>query len=85
MISYDFTGQAERLFLKLPKDVRARIIRKIEHYLKQPNPLIFAKRIVGSPVASYRFQIGDYRVIFDWEGDNILITKVGHRREVYRG
>ena len=85
MIRYDFTRQAERMFLGLPRDIQRRILLKVEHYLAQPNPLAFAKRIVGSPVPSYRFQIGDYRVIFDWEADRILLTKVGHRRDVYRG
>lgn len=84
MIVYDFTPHAERMFLRLPKDIQERIILKVEHYLEQPNPLAFAKRIIGSPVASYRFQIGDYRVIFDWEINRILITKVGHRKEIYR-
>lgn len=84
MINYDFTRHAEQMFLKLPKDIQRRVIHKIEHYLKQPDPLVFAKHITGSPILSYRFQIGDYRVIFDWEKTGILITKVGHRREVYR-
>jgi len=84
MIDYDFTRQAERMFLNLPQNIQIRIIQKIEYYLSHPNPLVFAKRVVGSPVVSYRFQIGDYRVIFDWKDRSILITKVGHRREVYR-
>ncbi|MBL7130249.1 MAG: type II toxin-antitoxin system RelE/ParE family toxin [Candidatus Omnitrophica bacterium] len=84
MISYDFTKQAEKEFLKLPKDIQRRIIKKIESYLKQPNPLRFAKRLTGTVEPCFRFQIGDYRVIFDWEKDKILIIKVGHRREIYR-
>lgn len=84
MISYDFTRHAERMFLKLPPDIQKRILVKIEHYLSQPNPLVFAERIQGSPIPAYRFQIGVHRAIFDWEGDRILITKVGHRRDVYR-
>ena len=83
MILYDFTRSAEHAFLKLPKDVQIRIIRKVEDYLSRSNPLSFAKRISGSPVLSFRFQVGDYRIIFDWEKDRILIAKVGHRREVY--
>ena len=85
MIPYDFTHQAERMFLKLPGSVQQQIIHKLEHYLSQPNPLIFAKKIVGDPANSYRFHMGDYRVIFDWGYKSILIIKVGHRREVYRG
>lgn len=59
MTDYDFTHQAEKMFLKLPKDIQERIIHKIEHYLRTSNPLIFAKRIEDSPLATYRFQIGD--------------------------
>ena len=84
MISYDFTKTAEKEFLKLPKDVQHRIIKKVESYLNAPNPLAFAKRLRGDPLASYRFQIGDYRVAFDWENNSILITRAGHRREIYR-
>ena len=84
MTGYDFTGQAERQFLKLPKSLQRRILLKIEHYLRHPQPLLFAKPIGSGSPAAYRFRIGDYRVLFDWEGDHILITKVGHRRNVYR-
>jgi len=30
-------------------------------------------------------RIGDYRVIFDVEGDELVVLRVGHRREIYRG
>lgn len=84
MIAYDFTKYAEKEFLKLPKDIRRRIIKKVEFYLRSPNPLFFARHLVSDSHASYRFKIGDYRAAFDWEGDRILITRVGHRREIYR-
>lgn len=29
-------------------------------------------------------RIGDYRVIFDLEGDEIVILRVGHRMAIYR-
>jgi mRNA interferase RelE/StbE len=35
-------------------------------------------------LGSYRFRIGDYRVIFDVEGANLIVLRVGHRREIYR-
>lgn len=84
MISYDFTKYAQGAFLKLPRNIQKRIIEKLEYYLGTPNPLIFAKRLAGISTPTYRFQIGDWRVIFDWEGNKILVTKVGHRREIYR-
>ena len=84
MSRYDFTRLAERQFVKLPHDLQRRLLQKVEHYLAQSDPLARAERIVGSATPAYRFRIGDYRVIFDWEVDRILITKVGHRRDVYR-
>jgi mRNA interferase RelE/StbE len=35
-------------------------------------------------LGAYRFRIGDYRVVFDLEGDEIVILRVGHRRDIYR-
>ena len=84
MIPYDFTRHAQRELFKLPVNIQRQIIRKLEHYLSQPEPLAFAKHIVGNRPAIYRFKISDYRVIFDWEGSGILITRVGHRKDVYR-
>ena len=85
MLSYDFTRQAEREFSKLPHTVQKQILHKLEHYISQPNPLLLAKRIYGGPINCYRFESGDYRIIFDWEETRILVTKVGHRKDVYRG
>ena len=84
MIPYAFTRQAERMFLGLTKDARRQIIRKLEHYLSEPNPLVFARRLVGADTPTYRFRMGNYRDIFDWEKTRILILAVGHRRDIYR-
>ncbi|MFQ6032826.1 MAG: type II toxin-antitoxin system RelE/ParE family toxin [Candidatus Zixiibacteriota bacterium] len=29
-------------------------------------------------------RIGDYRVIFDLEGNEIVVLRVGHRKNIYR-
>ena len=84
MIAYAFTKHAEAEFLKLPREIQRRILRKLEHWLQAPAPLRFAERILDSPRPCFRYRIGDYRVLFDWEGTGILITRVGHRRDVYR-
>ncbi len=31
----------------------------------------------------FRLRMGDYRVLFDVQGNTILIQKIGHRKEVY--
>ena len=83
MISYEFTNHAYRQFKKLSPDIRRRIIFKLEKYLNHDNPLAFADALTNVPGKVYRYRFGDYRVIFDWEVNSILILKVGHRRDIY--
>ncbi len=49
------------------------------------DPLSYAVKLKDSRLGTYRFRIGDYRVIFDIEDDEIVILRVGHRRDIYRG
>ncbi len=46
--------------------------------------LRYTERLIDSSLGSYRFRIGDYRVIFDIDKDKIVVLRVGHRREIYR-
>ena len=83
-MDYSFTVYADRQLRKLPSDVQRRIVEKIKHYLAAGNPLHFADSIEGEKGKVYRFRIGDYRVIFDWEGSHILVTKIDLRGRIYR-
>jgi mRNA interferase RelE/StbE len=47
-------------------------------------PLDFAETLKSSDLGTYRFRIGDYRVIFDIEGNDVVVLRVGHRREIYK-
>lgn len=72
---------------RLDPSVAIRIIRKIDFYARQTNPLRFAKRLNRTALGEYRFRIGNYRIIFDADSEGIIkiliILKVGHRREIY--
>jgi len=41
-------------------------------------------RLTDPRIGTYRFRVGDYRVIFDVEGNEIIVLRVGHRREIYK-
>ena len=84
MIPYGFTRQADRELRKLPGADQKRIIKKIKEYLADSEPLRYAKKVEGVRGKVYRFRVGDYRVIFDWLANGILVTRVGARRDVYR-
>jgi mRNA interferase RelE/StbE len=40
--------------------------------------------LIDPKLGTYRFRIGDYRVIFDIEGKDIVVLRVGHRRDIYK-
>lgn len=84
MYRYEFPPTALRQLKKLPKDVQKRIIEKLDFYCDQPNPLQFADFLTDHRLGQFRFRIGDYRVVFDMEGEVLTILAVGHRREIYK-
>jgi mRNA interferase RelE/StbE len=69
---------------KLPPQIKKRLKVKIEFFLNQDNPLVFAKVLTKPADAMYRFRIGNYRVLFDIEGDRIVVLLVQHRKDVYK-
>jgi len=78
-----YTQRAGRDIRKLDPAIQKRIKKKLELY--KLDPLQHAEKLSSSELGSYRFRIGDYRVIFDIDGEQIVILRVGHRREIYRG
>ena len=48
------------------------------------DPLKHAEKLTESKIGEYRFRIGDYRVIFALEGDEIVVLRAGHRKDIYR-
>lgn len=83
MINYSFTKYADRQLRKFPIEIQRRIVKKIKYYISTGTPLHFAEAIEGEKGKVYRFRIGDYRVIFDWEDGHILVTKVSIRSRAY--
>jgi mRNA-degrading endonuclease RelE of RelBE toxin-antitoxin system len=82
-MTYAFAAAAARQLRKLPPRVQREIVSKIKFFLSTDRPLHFAEPIIGE-MKTYRFRIGDYRTIFKVEQTNIVICKIGHRRDIYR-
>lgn len=73
---------AQKELDKLPDKIALRISKKILDLAQ--NPYIQGNKLEGSE--SYRARIGKYRVVYTIDKNNkeILIIKIGHRREIYR-
>jgi mRNA interferase RelE/StbE len=78
-----YTKRADKDIQRLDSKIKERISRTLLRY--HEDPLRYAEKLTDSRLGTYRFRIGDYRVIFDIEGDEIVVLRVGHRREIYRG
>lgn len=77
-----YTKRAAKDISGLAPDVKERLKEALEGYSEAP--LHYARKMADPFLGNYRFRIGDYRVIFDLEGDEIVVLRVGHRRDIYR-
>jgi mRNA interferase RelE/StbE len=78
-----YTQWAIKDIQKLDPDIKSRIGKTLLRL--EADPLGHAKGLTNTDLGTYRFRIGDYRVIFDLEGDEIVVLRVGHRRDIYKG
>ena len=69
---------------RLTPQVQKRLKKKLEFFITQDDPLEFAQRLTKPADAQYRFRVGDFRVLFDSDGSDLVVLHVQHRREVYR-
>jgi len=80
-----FERQAKRDLDKLDPQIRERVLRFLtERVAALDNPRSIGEALKGSELWKYR--VGDYRIIASIEDQRvqILIVRVGNRREVYR-
>lgn len=82
-MNYYFKPSALKDVQKLPKSIQRRIIKKLDYYVHSHNPLKFAEPLKYKETGSYRYRVGDYRIIFDIVDKVIIVLLVGHRREIY--
>ncbi|SMF94232.1 mRNA interferase RelE/StbE [Methylomagnum ishizawai] len=66
----------------LPKSIKDAIHTKIAELTNFPNVGNIKKLTNFEP--AYRLRVGDYRVLFDVENDQILVGRVLHRKESYK-
>lgn len=86
MVSYTllYKKPAVKAIRKLPPQIQKRIKLKLEWFIAQPDPVVFAEPLTKPADAQYRFRVGTYRILFDVEGNNIVVLLVQHRKDVYR-
>ena len=77
-----YTQRAIKDIERLDPKTKERIGKTLLRY--EEDPLRHAERLTEPKLGTYRFRIGDYRVIFDLDDDEIIFLRIGHRREIYK-
>jgi mRNA interferase RelE/StbE len=80
----EFTNSARKELSKLPRNTGVRIARAINNLATDPRKGA-VRPMVGTK--SWRLRVADYRVIYDIVDNTlvILIIRIRHRRDVYKG
>jgi mRNA interferase RelE/StbE len=76
---------AKKQLAKLDKPAQKRIVQFLVALGEADNPRLHGIAMQGNS-RLWRYRVGDYRLIADIDDGviTITITKIGHRREVYR-
>ena len=67
---------------KFERNIKMRIGEKLKSLTS--DPFSNTKKLSSSLIGTYRFRIGDYRVIFDIDEDKVVILRIGHRKDIYK-
>ena len=77
-----FKKSVSRDLRRLGKTEADRVLEAIATQL--PDAAESCGELKGKFAGLRKFRVGNYRVVFAILGDSVLVTRVGHRRDVYR-
>lgn len=77
-------GKARKQILRIPPPHFQRIQARIERIAHDPR---FPGTMQLQGETGYRTRVGDYRILYEIDDENqmVMIYRVKHRRDVYRG
>lgn len=79
------TGNAEKELKALDRPVAHRIIEKLKSLVAGEALAVTRLRsFAPEGPAVYKLRVGDYRVLFRLEGDDVVVDVIAHRAEVYK-
>ena len=85
--SVRYDEKALKQLKKMDRSVQRLIVNWIEkNLIDTENPRLHGKGLSGDKSGSWRYRVGDYRILADIRDDEIIIiiVEIGHRREIYK-
>lgn len=86
MRTYFFTENAKKDFAKLDINIKKQVIKKMDYYCSNKDPFQYARKLINENLWTWRFRVGDYRIIcdVDEEWKIIIIALIWHRKNIYK-
>lgn len=80
----EFTRDAARALLRMPRDQALRIRRRLGDLAKNPQAAANVKKLTEHP--GYRLRVGDWRVVYLLDHGRMVVhvIRIAKRSEVYR-
>lgn len=66
-----------------PNNIKSRLQKAIEQKLLR-DPIKYGEPLRRSYQGYRKLRVGDYRIIYRVDSNEIIILKIGHRKEVYK-
>jgi mRNA interferase RelE/StbE len=83
MKTITYSKNALKTLKRLPKNVSALIVAKIEQFAVDPESLGNNLRSLKGRSGEFRLRVGDWRVIMTETGEIVAVVKIGPRGSVY--
>ena len=85
MYKVELGREPEKFYRKQSRKIQIQISTALRKLASNPR-LEQAKKLAGMDEL-YRVRVGDYRIVYTIEDDRlvVLVVRIAHRREVYRG
>jgi len=77
-----YTKRAAKDVRKLDTVQKKKLAKKIVNLRKNPREI--SKKLLHPKLGTFRYRIGDFRIVFDIAGGNVVVLRIGHRREIYK-
>jgi len=74
-VARDISGFPQHIKLRIRKAIEDRLIL---------DPYKFGEPLRRSLSGFRKLRVGDYRVIYEIQGQTVVILKIGHHRDVYK-
>jgi len=77
-----YTIHFEKNFMKIPKNMRNKVFNSIKELEQYPYTSKNVKKLSSLKIGCWRKRMGNYRIRYDINGQEIILYSVKHRKDI---